>query len=236
MSAPMSEKEKSMLEFEKRAGVTFSDRELLTTAFTHRSYINESSTGGEHNERLEFLGDAVLEIVVTDHLFRTYREAPEGELTAYRAALVNATTLSNVAEELGMNDCLLLSKGESKDTGRARQGLLANAFEAVVGALYLDQGYAAAETFIAKNILSRTENIIASGSWKDAKSAFQEVAQAKHGATPRYELVSAEGPDHDKHFIIAVFVEQKEIARGEGSSKQSAEQSAAEAALKKEKK
>lgn len=230
----MIDKEQQMHEFETRAGVTFSDRALLTTAFTHRSYINESSVGGEHNERLEFLGDAVLEIVVTDYLFRTYPDAPEGELTAYRAALVNATTLSDVAEALGMNDCLLLSKGEAKDTGRARQGLLANAFEAVVGALYLDQGYSAAQTFLQAVLLSRAPDIVESGAWKDGKSEFQEVAQATYGATPRYELVSAEGPDHDKHFVVAVLVHDTEIARGEGSSKQAAEQHAAEAALAKQ--
>lgn len=228
----MNDKEKDFKEFEALAGVTFSDRTLLQTAFTHRSYINESKTTEAHNERLEFLGDAVLEIVVTDYLFRTYAESPEGELTAYRSALVNATTLANAAEKLNMNACLLLSKGESKDTGRARHGLLANAFEAIVGALYLDQGYAAAEAFIKKTILSQAEAVIQSGAWKDAKSAFQEVAQARFGATPRYEIVSSTGPDHDKHFVVGLFVGDKEVARGEGASKQAAEQSAAQTALK----
>lgn len=232
----MNDTQKKAFEtFEKRVGVNFSDRELLKTAFTHRSYVNEVRSAGEHNERLEFLGDAVLEIVVTDYLFREYPNAPEGQLTAYRSALVNAVTLSRAAEDLGMNDCLLLSRGEAKDTGRARSSILANAFEAFVGALYLDQGQETAEQFIRKNLLSRTEEIVQSGAWKDAKSGFQEVAQAKFGITPRYELVSAEGPDHDKHFVIALMLDEREVARGEGKSKQEAEQDAAEKGLAKEK-
>ena len=228
----MNDKENDLKEFEAHAGVSFSDRELLQTAFTHRSYINESRTGGEHNERLEFLGDAVLEIVVTDYLFRAYPKSPEGELTAFRAALVNSATLASAAEKLNMNECLLLSKGESRDSGgRARATILANAFEAVVGAIYLDQGYAAAATFIKENILSQAKEVVESGSWKDAKSAFQEVAQAEFGTTPRYDLVSAEGPDHDKHFVVALMIDEKEVARGEGKSKQEAEQSAAKRAL-----
>lgn len=224
--------EKALRTLEKGAGVSFTDRELLRQAFTHRSYINESRAGGHHNERLEFLGDAVLEIVVTDFLYRTYPHSHEGELTAYRAALVNATTLGRIAEDLNMNACLLLSRGESKDTGRARSTILANAFEAFVGALYLDQGYEVAEMFIKNYVLSEADDMITSGAWKDAKSAFQEVAQAKAGATPRYELVSAEGPDHDKHFIVALYVGEDEVSRGEGSSKQEAEQDAAKHALK----
>ena len=229
----MTEPQDNFKNFESAADVHFTNRSLLKTAFTHRSYVNEVRDGSEHNERLEFLGDAVLEIVVTDHLFRAYPDAPEGQLTAYRSALVNATTLSNIAETLSINDCLFLSKGESKDTGgRARASIMANTFEAVVGALYLDQGYDAAATFIKAHVLSRAADIVESGAWKDAKSSFQEVAQAKYGVTPRYELVSAEGPDHDKHFVIALCVEEKEVARGEGKSKQEAEQDAAEQALK----
>jgi len=230
----MNDKTKELSEFEDRAHVSFSDGALLQTAFTHRSYVNEArGSAGDHNERLEFLGDAVLELVTTDFLFREYPESPEGELTAFRAALVNATTLASVGERLNMSECLLLSKGESKDTGRARATILANAFEAVVGALYLDQGYDAARAFIAEHILTQAAGIVESGAWKDAKSAFQEVAQAKYGMTPRYDVVSAEGPDHDKHFVIALFIDDKEIARGEGSSKQVAEQKAAESALEK---
>lgn len=218
--------------FLARAGISFNDPRLLTTAFTHRSYINETRAEGEHNERLEFLGDAVLELVATDHLFRHYPDASEGVLTSYRAALVNAVTLGAVAESLGMNECLLLSKGEAKDTGRARATILANTFEAVVGALYLDQGYERARDFIERHVLSRTEAMIESGAWRDAKSSFQEFAQAKYGATPKYEVVRAEGPDHDKHFVVAVSVSGVRLAEGEGKSKQEAEQSAAEQALK----
>lgn len=229
----MSNNDKQLKEFEKNAGVNFADYALLRVAFTHRSYVNESKTADEHNERLEFLGDAVLEIVVTDYLFRVYPQSPEGELTAFRAALVNASSLSNVATDLNINACLLLSKGESKDTGRARATILANAFEAVVGALYLDQGYDVARDFIKEHLLTRADEIITSGSWKDAKSAFQEVAQAKFGATPRYELLSSKGPDHDKHFVVGLFVNEKQVAEGSGKSKQEAEQRAAERALEK---
>ncbi len=217
--------------FLKRAGISFTDETLLKTAFTHRSYLNESHIEGEHNERLEFLGDAVLELVVTDYLFRTYPDIPEGQLTAYRAALVNSTMLGDIAEELGMNECLFLSKGEAKDTGRARSSILADTFEAVVGALYMDQGYEASDRFITQYVLSRTENMIESGAWRDAKSAFQEYAQATHGFTPRYEVVRAEGPDHDKHFVVSVLVGEEVMGEGEGSSKQHAEQNAAEIAL-----
>lgn len=224
---------KDFKKFEEQIKVIFKDRDLLATAFTHRSYVNESKASLEHNERLEFLGDAVLELIVTDHLFRKYPNTPEGELTAYRAALVNTATLGNIAEEIHMNDFLLLSKGESKDTGRARASILANAFEAVIGAIYLDQGYDVAKTFITTFVLTRAEDIVESGSWKDAKSAFQEKAQAKYGVTPRYDVLRSEGPDHDKHFIVGVFIDDKQIGEGEGKSKQEAEQKAAEAALNK---
>ena len=220
----------AFIEFEKKAGTVFRDRDLLTTAFTHRSYVNEAG-GGKHNERLEFLGDAVLELVVTHHLFIQYPEKAEGDLTAYRAALVNAVFLGGIAERLGMNACLLLSKGEAKDTGRARATILANTFEAVVGALYLDQGYAAAEAFIIRNVLSHAEEVIKSGSFRDAKSRFQELAQAKHGVTPRYEMMSAEGPDHARTFEVALYVGNALVASGTGQSKQEAEQAAAEKAL-----
>lgn len=217
--------------FEKRIGVSFNDQSLLRTAFTHRSYLNESRKKGPHNERLEFLGDAVLELVVTDYLFGAYPKHTEGELTAYRAALVNTVMLSGIAENLNMNEYLLLSKGEAKDTGRARATILANTFEAVVGAIYLDQGYEKAASFIENFLLKETESVVASGSWKDAKSTFQELAQATHGATPRYEVIKAEGPDHDKHFVVEVFVGDTSVAEGEGCSKQEAEQAAAERAL-----
>lgn len=223
--------DKALQKFEKRAAITFSDSKLLRMAFTHRSYVNESDQSAEHNERLEFLGDAVLELVVTDHIFREYPETPEGVLTAYRAALVNTNMLGSVAETLGMNQCLLLSRGESKDTGRARTSILANTFEAVVGALYLDQGYTAAKAFITDNVISRIDEVVKTGAWKDAKSAFQELSQAKYGLTPRYDVVRSEGPDHDKRFVVAVYVGDVSVAEGEGSSKQEAEQSAAAHAL-----
>ena len=218
--------------FEEKAGVTFSDKSLLRQAFTHRSYINENKNVRlEHNERLEFLGDAVLELVITDFLYRSYAEKPEGELTTYRSALVNSITLSEVAADLTMNDFLLLSRGEAKDTGRARQYILANTFEAVIGAIYLDQGYDSARSFIERHILVFADKMIAKGNLVDAKSAFQEKAQEKVGTTPSYKLVRESGPDHDKSFTVAVFIGKDQIATGEGKSKQEAEQNAAVRAL-----
>lgn len=218
--------------FEETAFVAFKDKNLLKQAFTHRSYINENkNTRMEHNERLEFLGDAVLELVVTDFLYKKYPTKPEGELTTYRSALVNAITLAEVASNLSMNDYLLLSKGEAKDTGRARQYILANTFEAVVGALYLDQGYDAAKVFIEKNIFVFADQMIARGNLVDAKSMFQEKAQEKTGITPSYKLVKELGPDHDKSFTVGVLIGKDQIAIGEGKSKQEAEQNAALRAL-----
>lgn len=218
-------------EFEKKAGIVFKNRDLLDVAFTHRSFVNESNLASEHNERLEFLGDAVLELVVTDALFKNHPDAPEGVLTSYRSALVNTSMLGSVAEDLGINTCLRLSKGEAKDTGRARATILANALEAAIGALYIDQGYAVAEKFIKTHIVSRTDDVIRTGAWKDSKSAFQELAQAKYGHTPKYEVLSSDGPDHDKHFVVSVTVDGRSVATGEGSSKQEAEQNAAGRAL-----
>lgn len=219
-------------EFETKAGTNFKDKNLLKQAFTHRSYINENKNiKMEHNERLEFLGDAVLELIVTDFLYKTYPTKPEGELTTYRSALVNSITLAEVASSLTMNDYLLLSKGESKDTGRARQYILANTFEAVTGAIYLDQGYAAAKVFIEKNIFVFADKMIARGNLVDAKSMFQEKAQEKTGTTPSYKLVRDSGPDHDKSFTVGVLIGKEQIAVGEGKSKQEAEQNAALRAL-----
>ena len=218
--------------FEQKIGVGFKDKRLIETAFTHRSYLNENrKPGAEHNERLEFLGDAVLELVVTDFLYKTYPGKPEGELTTYRSALVNAITLAEVASNLSMNDYLLLSKGESKDTGRARQYILANTFEAFTGALFLDQGYDAAKRFIERNIFVFADKMITRGNLVDAKSLFQEKAQEKTGLTPSYKLVRESGPDHDKSFIVGVCVGKDQIATGEGKSKQEAEQNAALRAL-----
>jgi|SRR5581483_5713615 len=218
--------------FEEKAGISWKDKALLRQAFTHRSYINENKNSRlEHNERLEFLGDAVLELVVTDFLYNKYPTKHEGELTTYRSALVNAITLAEVASNLGMNDYLLLSKGEAKDTGRARQYILANTFEAVVGAIYLDQGYDVAKKFIEKNIFVFADQMITRGNLVDAKSLFQERAQEKVGVTPSYKLVRESGPDHDKSFTVGVLIGKEQVATGEGKSKQEAEQNAALRAL-----
>jgi ribonuclease III len=227
---------KELVNFEAAIGITFSDKRLLETAFTHRSYINEHKKGDrEHNERLEFLGDAVLELVVTEFLFAEYPDKTEGDLTSYRAGLVNTSTLSTVATGLDMNEYLLLSKGEAKDVGRARQYILANTFEAFVGALFLDAGYEAAKGFIHAHLLPLTEDIVERHLWQDAKSRFQEIAQDKVGITPSYRTVSEIGPDHDKQFTVGVFLGDEAIAEGVGKSKQEAEQSAAHAALEKKK-
>jgi len=216
-----------------RLGLTFSDLDLLAEALTHRSYLNEHKAAKAHNERLEFLGDAVLELATTHFLFAKFPQKPEGDLTAYRAALVNTYSLAETAEALGLNDMLLLSKGEAKDTGRARQIILANAFEAVLGAIYLDQGYEAANAFVEEHLCPKIDDIVAKRAWQDGKSRFQELAQEKKGHTPTYKTLSEEGPDHDKKFTVGVYVGSEEVARGEGKSKQEAEQAAAAAALEK---
>ncbi len=219
---------------EQRLDYIFTKPDLLVEALTHRSYLNEHREYlGSHNERLEFLGDAVLELAVTAFLFQKFPAKPEGDLTSYRAALVNTISLAGSSQALGINDFLLLSKGESKDTGRAREVILADAFEAIIGAIYLDAGYVAAEAFIAKNLYHKIDTVIANRSYQDAKSRFQEIAQEKRGITPNYETLSEVGPDHDKRFTVGVFINEKEIARGEGKSKQEAEQAAAQAGLDK---
>ncbi len=219
---------------EERLGHPFSNRDLLVEALTHRSYLNEHREyAGNHNERLEFLGDAVLELASTDFLFKKFPAKDEGELTSYRAALVNTVSLSETAQALGVNDFLLLSKGEARDTGRARDVIMADAVEAIIGAIYLDAGYAAAESFIQKKLCSKIDSVIAKRSYQDAKSHFQESAQEKRGLTPEYQTLSEIGPDHDKVFTVGVFVGDKEIAKGEGKSKQEAEQNAAQAGLDK---
>lgn len=218
--------------FQESIGVSFTDADLLRQAFTHRSYLNEHRDEVRgHNERLEFLGDAVLELISTHFLFEKFPEQDEGELTAYRAALVNAVTCAQIASELKMNDYLLLSRGEAKDQGRARQMLLANAFEALVGALYLDQGYDAARAFIEKHLFPKIDEIIKKKLWRDAKSAFQEKAQDAEGVTPHYSVIRETGPDHDKQFIVGVYIQEALIAQGVGKSKQEAEQEAARTAL-----
>lgn len=213
---------------EKKIGVKFNDEGLLKQAFTHRSYLNENkNTGLEHNERLEFLGDAVLELVVTDYLFAKYPKKPEGELTALRSALVNSVMLATLGTELDFNTYLLLSRGEAKDTGRARQYILANTFEAVVGAIYLDGGYDAAKDFITRALLPKTHEIEEKRLWVDAKSYFQEKAQERVGITPAYKTLKEHGPDHDKEFTVGLFLGDALIAEGSGKSKQEAEQDAA---------
>ena len=215
----------------QQLGLTFNNLDLLVEALTHRSYLNENKTAGSHNERLEFLGDAVLELVSTNFLFKKFPTKPEGDLTAFRAAMVNTVSLAESAKLLGLNDMLLLSKGEAKDAGRARDIILANAFEAVLGAFYLDQGYDAAEAFVAKTLYPKIDSIIENRAYQDAKSRFQEAAQEKRSVTPTYRTLSEDGPDHDRVFTVGVFLGDEEMARGAGKSKQEAEQAAALTAL-----
>lgn len=218
--------------FEKNTDYFFKDKNLLTEAFTHRSYLNENpSWKGAHNERLEFLGDAVLELVVTEALFARFPEKPEGELTSLRAALVNANMLSGLASDMNLNSFLLLSRGEAKDVGRARGYILANAFEALIGAIYLDGGYEETKKFIEKNLMPKIDEVLEKKLFRDAKSLFQERAQDIVGATPNYRVLEEWGPDHDKHFVIGVYLGEDLAASGEGPSKQAAEQNAAQDAL-----
>ena len=217
---------------EQKLNIFFKNKDLLKQAFIHRSYINENPRSGfEHNERLEFLGDAVLELVITDYLYKKYPESPEGELTAYRSSLVNAVIISEVTKGLGFNEFLLLSKGESKDTGKARQYILANTYEAFLGALYLDQGYSACDGFIASTLIVRLNDIVKNKLWRDAKSLVQEKAQEYLSLTPAYKVLNEHGPDHDKSFTIGVYFGDDLIAEGKGKSKQEAEQKAAHEAL-----
>ncbi|CAN5450621.1 ribonuclease III [soil metagenome] len=216
--------------------IEFKDIQYLVTAFTHRSYLNEHrKTVSEHNERLEFLGDAVLELVVTEYLYNNFSE-PEGILTNWRSALVRTESISAAASKMGFEPLLRLSRGEKRGTDRARAQILANCFEAVIGAIYLDQGYDATKGMLEKAILSTFADILASGSWLDPKSRMQEVAQSELGFTPVYKVTEEIGPDHDKVFTVAVMVEDKVYGSGKGPSKQAAQQAAAEAALKKLKK
>jgi ribonuclease-3 len=218
--------------FETDVGIPFNDPNLLAQAFTHRSFINENrEVAIEHNERLEFLGDAVIELVATDHLFHQYPDKPEGQLTSFRSALVNTSMLSSVADSVGMNEYLLLSKGEAKDTGRARQYILANTFEAFVGALYLDQGYERTRQFLGQTLLPRVQDIMNKRLWQDPKSRFQELAQDAVSTTPLYQTIEESGPDHDKQFVVGVYLDEELVARGQGRSKQEAEQDAASQAI-----
>ncbi len=220
-------------DFETKTKIVFKNKNLLKQAFIHRSYINENPSAGlAHNERLEFLGDAVIELIVTDFLYKKYPTYAEGELTALRSALVNAIIISEVASTIGMNDYLLLSKGESRDMGKARQYILANTYEAYVGAVYMDSGYDIADKFIMETLLPHTDEIVQKKLWRDAKSLIQEKAQEFVGVTPAYKVLNESGPDHDKHFTVGIYFGTNLIADGKGKSKQEAEQKAAEAALK----
>jgi ribonuclease-3 len=213
-------------------GFAFNNPEILVTAFTHRSYVNEhKKSAKEHNERLEFLGDAVLELAVTEFLYTTYNE-PEGILTNWRAALVRTESISAAANRLGFEAMLRLSRGERQGSDRAREQILANSFEAVTGAIYLDQGYDVASQFIHQNIISTFDQILNTGSWRDPKSHLQEVAQSIDNQTPVYRVLAEEGPDHDKIFTLGVYVGPRLLGKGTGPSKQNAQQDAAEAALK----
>jgi ribonuclease III len=218
-------------ELEKKIKIKFNNPKLLQQAVTHRSYLNENR-GYEldHNERLEFLGDAVLELVVTDYLYNHFPN-PEGELTNWRASLVNKDMLASVSRGLGVGDFLLMSRGEAKDTGRAREYLLANALEAIIGAIYLDQGYDSPKKFILDNIVVQLERVIREKLYLDPKSLFQEESQDKVGITPNYRVISEIGPDHNKKFVVGVYLGEEEVAQGEGASKQEAQRNAAKNGL-----
>ncbi len=225
---------KDFSKLEEKIGIKFKNQDLLIQSFVHRSYLNENpSFKLPHNERLEFLGDAVLELIITEHLYQNYPN-PEGELTNWRASLVNAKMLSEVARDLGLEKHLYLSKGEAKEPpdSKARQYILANAFEALVGAIYLDQGYVVARDFIKKFLIVKLPYILEHGLYLDPKSKFQEIAQEKFGITPAYKVLEETGPDHAKRFKVGVYLEKELVAVGEGSSKQEAQVAAALAALK----
>ena len=215
----------------EKLGIEYNDIQLLITALTHRSYVNEHRKSvSEHNERLEFLGDAVLELVVTDFLFNNYTEA-EGILTSWRAALVRTESIGEAGQKLGYEPLVRMSRGEKQGSERARLQILANAFEAVIGAIYLERGYADAEAFIKKHITAKLEGILEQGSWRDPKSHLQEVMQRIDSVTPRYVVLEEVGPDHDKIFTLGVYAGDRLVSKGTGPSKQSAQQEAAKAAL-----
>lgn len=218
--------------FEKQTGLHFEDKKLLEMVFTHRSYLNEAGTSDlEHNERLEFLGDAVLELVVTDYLYKNFTN-PEGELTNWRSSIVRGEILARVAGELELGEFLFLSRGEDKSGGRTRTLILANTFEALIGAIYLDAGYKDAEKFISQHLIALLPEIIEKKLYIDPKSRLQELSQEKMGSTPEYRVIGEEGPDHTKMFTVGVYVNKKLLAQGVGSSKQKAETAAASEAIK----
>ncbi len=225
-------KEKKFKNLEETIGVDFLNKDLLVQSLVHRSYLNEHRDFPlDQNERLEFLGDAVLELIVTEHLFERYAN-PEGELTNWRAALVNAKMCAQVANEIGIETYLFLSHGESKDAGtKAREYILANAFEALIGAIYLDRGMDTAKQFVTRWTITKLPEVLDLGLWMDPKSRFQESAQELLGITPTYKVLKEDGPDHDRHFVIGVYLEKEKIAEGEGTSKQEAQVDAADHAL-----
>ncbi|EKE12110.1 MAG: hypothetical protein ACD_14C00014G0001 [uncultured bacterium] len=215
----------------KKIGVKFKNIELLRQAVTHRSYLNENRDYAlNHNERLEFLGDAVLELIITEYLYNNYKN-PEGELTSWRSALVNGEMLAHVASEIGVEKFLLMSRGEAKDTGRARQYLLANALEAIIGATYLDQGYEVSKKLVLSHVAIKLQEILDKKLYLDPKSYFQEKAQENNKVTPSYRVMKEWGPDHDKHFIVGVFLADELVAEGDGNSKQEAQREAARLGL-----
>lgn len=222
---------KDVVSLEKKIEIKFKDRNLLRQSLVHRSYLNEHKDFElDHNERLEFLGDAVLELVTTEFLYNNFAN-PEGELTNFRAALVNRKMLAIISTEIGLEEYLLMSKGESKDTGRARQYIIANALEAVIGAIYLDQGYNKSKKFIENYFLCKMDDVLNDKLYQDAKSKFQEEAQEKVGVTPCYKVIKEWGPDHNKRFLIGIFLGEEKVAEGEGISKQAAQRNAAEKGL-----
>ena len=227
---------KNFSKLEDIVGIKFKNIDLLKQSVVHRSYLNENPTFSlHHNERLEFLGDAVLEIVVTEHLYKNYPETPEGDLTNWRASLVNAKMLAEIASGIDLENFLYLSKGEAKDkNSKARQYILANAIEALIGAIYLDQGIKSARVFITKKIISRLENILENKLYLDPKSKFQEKAQEIHKLTPHYRVLKETGPDHAKEFEVGLYLGDKLISSGLGSSKQEAQVQAAIKGIKKQ--
>lgn len=224
---------KNLPTLEKKLGLKFKNKNLLKQALTHRSYINEHSDEKiEHNERMEFLGDAVLELAVSEYLYQKYSN-PEGELTSWRASLVNTDSLAKLAQNLDLNSFLFLSKGETKSTGKARSVISANAFEAVIGAIYLDQGFKKAKDFIIKNLVKKLPEIIKKELYKDPKSKFQEISQAQFKITPSYKVLKETGPAHEKTFTVGLYLGDKLISQGAGNSKFEAEVDAAREALEK---
>ena len=222
----------SLKQFLEKNDIKYNNEQLLLTALTHRSYLNEHHNIKEHNERLEFLGDAVLELVVTEYIYKKYSN-PEGDLTNWRSALVKTETISEVARDLDVEQYILMSRGEAKSLGRSRQLILANAFEAIVGSIYIDQGLEEVQKFIQKNLIVKLDKILTEKSYIDPKSLFQELVQDKEGITPCYEVLGEDGPDHDKTFTVGVFVGETLWGEGEGPSKQAAQASAAIKAIEK---